>query len=73
MCFGIPMQVEYSVPGHAWCRSMGIERCVDTLLVGEQPPGSWLLVFLDSAREVIGEERAGQIRQAPAGPGADQN
>jgi hydrogenase expression/formation protein HypC len=64
MCIGIPMQVEYSVPGHAWCRAMGTERCVDTLLVGDQPAGSWLLVFLDTAREVIDEARAVQIRQA---------
>ncbi|MEW8312437.1 MAG: HypC/HybG/HupF family hydrogenase formation chaperone, partial [Candidatus Thiodiazotropha taylori] len=36
----------------------------DTLLVGDQPVGSWLLVFLNSAREVLSEQRAEQISQA---------
>ena len=64
MCIGIPMQVISSESGYALCRGMGESRRVDTLLVGDQPIGSWLLVFLDSAREVLTEQRAGQIRQA---------
>ena len=58
------MQVVDSGPGYAHCRGQGIERCVDTLLVGEQPPGTWLLVFLDSAREVLNEEDARRIGDA---------
>jgi hydrogenase expression/formation protein HypC len=64
MCIGIPMQVISAGPGYADCRGMGEQRRVDTLLVGDQPAGSWLLVSLDSARELLSAERAAQIRQA---------
>ncbi len=64
MCIGIPMQVIESGFGHALCEGMGQRREVDTLLVGEQPPGTWLLVFLDSAREVLTPEDAQRIGQA---------
>ena len=64
MCIGLPMQVIESRPGQALCRGMGEQREVDTLLVGDQPVGSWLLVFLDSAREVISPQQAQQISEA---------
>lgn len=64
MCIGIPMQVIVSGPGYAVCEGLGQRRRVDTLLVGEQPAGGWLLVFLDSAREVLSAERARLIRCA---------
>jgi hydrogenase expression/formation protein HypC len=67
MCIGLPMQVIESSPGRALCRGRGEQREVDTLLVGEQAHGSWLLVFLDSAREVLSSERAKQIDQALTG------
>lgn len=64
MCIGVPMQVKRMAPGVAWCE--GIEGCrqVDTLLVGDQPEGSWLLVFLGSAREVLDPSQAAVISQA---------
>ena len=37
---------------------------VDLRLVGDQPPGTWVLVFLGAAREVIDEQRAMQTRDA---------
>ncbi|MES9942020.1 MAG: HypC/HybG/HupF family hydrogenase formation chaperone [Candidatus Thiodiazotropha sp. 6PLUC1] len=64
MCIGIPMQVVSCEGSYVLCEGMGESRRVDTLLVGDQQPGSWLLVFLDSAREVLSEQRADQIRQA---------
>ena len=64
MCIGLPMQVVSHEGGYALCEGMGEQRQVDTLLVGEQPVGSWLLVFLNSAREVLSEERAKQISDA---------
>ncbi len=64
MCIGIPMQVVESGFGHALCEGMGQRREVDTLLVGEQPPGTWLLVFLNSAREVLTEDDARRISDA---------
>ncbi|MBT3045769.1 MAG: HypC/HybG/HupF family hydrogenase formation chaperone [gamma proteobacterium symbiont of Ctena orbiculata] len=64
MCIGVPMRVLSTQPGYALCEGMGETRLVDILLVGEQPIGSWLLVFLDTAREVLSEEGAREITQA---------
>lgn len=64
MCIGIPMQVRESGAGYAICEGLGIKRRVETLLTGDQPPGAWLLVFLDSAREVLSEDDAHKISNA---------
>jgi len=64
MCIGIPMQVTEVEPGFAWCEGMGERKRIDTLLVGEQPVGSWVLVFIDSAREVLSAEDAQRISDA---------
>jgi hydrogenase expression/formation protein HypC len=64
MCLGIPMQVVAREGIHALCQGMGEERRVDIRLVGEVSPGSWLLVFLDSAREVLSADQAARIGEA---------
>ena len=64
MCLGLPMQVMEMAEGYALCEVDGEVRRIDTLLVGEQQPGTWLLTFLDTAREVLSEEKARQIREA---------
>ncbi|WP_305800133.1 HypC/HybG/HupF family hydrogenase formation chaperone [Thiolapillus sp.] len=64
MCIGIPMQIKEVGFGHAVCEGMGMRREVDTLLIGEQPVGSWVLVFLNSAREVLSPEDAAKISSA---------
>lgn len=64
MCIGLPMQVIESRPGQALCRGMGEQREVDTLLIGDQPVGRWLLVFLHTAREVISADRATRVAEA---------
>ncbi len=64
MCIGLPMQVTDVGSGFAWCEGMGERRKVSTLLVDAQPVGSWLLVFLDTAREVITAEEATRIADA---------
>ncbi len=64
MCLGIPMQVLEVGEGHAICTADDEVRRIDTLLVGEQVPGTWLLTFLDTAREVISADKAQQIREA---------
>ena len=64
MCIGIPMQVVEPGHGFAHCEGLGLSRRVNTLLVGDQSPGTWLLVFLDSAREVISAEDAARIGDA---------
>jgi len=65
MCIGVPMQVVTSGLASALCRARnGEEQQVDTLLVGDVAPGTWLMVFLGGAREVISEETAMQTADA---------
>jgi hydrogenase expression/formation protein HypC len=64
MCIGIPMQVVELHDESARCIYRGHESMVDMMLVGPQPAGTWLLVFLDTAREVLSEQKARQIADA---------
>jgi hydrogenase expression/formation protein HypC len=64
MCIGIPLQVIRCEGQVALCRGRGTDRSVDLSLVGAQAPGTWLLTFLGSAREVIGADSAGLINAA---------
>lgn len=64
MCIGIPMQITEVEGGYAWCEGMGERKRIDTLLTGEQAVGTWVLVFMDSAREVLTPEDAQRISQA---------
>ncbi len=58
MCIAIPMQVISAEPGAALCRGRDGKHRVDTSLVGTPMPGTWLMVFLGAAREVISAETA---------------
>jgi len=73
MCLGIPMQVIESGPYRARCQGPRGETLVDLALVGPQPVGTWLITFLDAAREVIDEARAHAINQALAALGAAES
>jgi len=64
MCIGVPMQIVETGDGYAWCEGMGETRQIDTLLVGNLPVGSWVLTFLDSAREVLSADDAARITDA---------
>lgn len=64
MCVGTPMQVERADAFVARCRDGETLEDVDTTLVGPQPPGTWLLVFLGTAREVLTPARAAEVRSA---------
>jgi hydrogenase expression/formation protein HypC len=64
MCIGLPMQIKEKSFGYAKCEGMGITREVDTLLVGDLPIDTWVLVFLKSAREVLTEDNAKKIGDA---------
>lgn len=64
MCIGIPMQVIETGEGYAWCEGMGERRQIDTMLVGDQPVGTWLLTFLETAREVLTSEDAARMSDA---------
>lgn len=62
------MRVVEAYPGHALCERHGAsrreQRLIDMTLVGAQEPGTWVLVFLDAAREVVSAEQAALIGQA---------
>ncbi len=64
MCIGTPMQVIESSEYHALCRDGSRRVSVDTTLVGQPAPGSWLLVFLGAAREQLDEATALAMRDA---------
>ena len=61
---GLPMQVIEPGFGVAICQFGAEQRRIDTMLVGEQPAGTWLLVFIDAAREVISADAAERIKNA---------
>lgn len=69
MCIGLPMKVIETSPGHAICEGLGGRRDIDMTLTGDQPPGTWVLVFLDTAREVITAEQADLVSKALAAAG----
>jgi hydrogenase expression/formation protein HypC len=48
----------------AVCETGSRQKRVNTLFVGEVEAGQWLLVFLDSAREILTEEQALQLNNA---------
>lgn len=58
------MQIIESNGFAARCQGRGEIRVVNLALLGEQPVGTWVLVFLDSAREILDEERASLISAA---------
>lgn len=66
MCLGIPVQVIDCGEHFARCRGRAGEVDIDIRLVGAQVPGTWLLCFLDAAREVIPAERAAAVNAALA-------
>ncbi len=61
MCLGVPMQVVDSLGLLAVCEGRGTRRRVSLALVGEQAPGTWLLVLRDSARDVLDAAEARRI------------
>lgn len=64
MCIGLPMQVAELQGESAVCHYGEESLLIDMMLVGEQPIGTWLLVFMHAAREVISEQKAQQINDA---------
>jgi len=58
------MQVQACDGLRAQCVNGSEQQWVDMSLLGEQPVGSWVLVFLGAARELLDENQAFQIRDA---------
>ena len=59
MCIGVPMQIIQINEGLADCvsESENLREWVDMSLIGEQPVGTWILVFMGAGREVIEDDR----------------
>jgi hydrogenase assembly chaperone HypC/HupF len=74
MCIGVPMKIARSDGLVAEAESAGADGAVeraslDMLLVGPQPPGTWVLAFCGAARRVLDEDEARQILDALAALG----
>ncbi len=67
MCLGIPMRIAAVEGLSARCETGERSEQVDLALVGVQPVGTWVLVFLGSAREVLAPEEAALILRALKG------
>ena len=71
MCIGLPMQIESGdgIAAVALCEAAdgATERhTLDMMIVGSQPPGTWVLAFHGAARRVLEPAEAAQIRDALA-------
>jgi hydrogenase expression/formation protein HypC len=69
MCIGVPMRIE-SVDGMVAVATSDADgnaterHRLDMLIVGPQPPGTWVLAFHGAARRVLDEAEARQILDA---------
>ncbi len=68
MCLSIPMQVvSWEGTGElAWVEREGRRECVNMLLLGPQPVGTWVLTSLGLAREVLDVAQLALIEDALA-------
>jgi hydrogenase expression/formation protein HypC len=64
MCIGTPMKIVSAGPGIAVAEGRGQTERLNTLMVGEVPPGTWVLAFQGSALRVISAEEAAQTDAA---------
>jgi len=64
MCLGVPMQIQRCEGNMAVCCVDNQCETVDLSLLGPQEQGTWVLVFLGAAREVLTEQRAEQVKKA---------
>ncbi len=65
MCIGIPMRVlRHEDDSRALCVGRGGERRISMLLLDPPPEGSWVLVHLDTARQVLTDDEADHIDRA---------
>jgi hydrogenase expression/formation protein HypC len=67
MCLGVPMTVTEDAPLSALCRRGDEMRRVSMMLVGPQPPGTRVLVHIDTAVRVLDEAEAEAIDRALEG------
>jgi len=66
MCIGTPMKVVSAGHGIAIAEGRGQTERLNTLMVGELSPGTWVLAFQGSALRVISADEAAQTDAALA-------
>jgi hydrogenase expression/formation protein HypC len=69
MCIGVPMRIDsgdgmVAVATSEAADGAVVRHTLDMLIVGPQPPGTWVLAFHGAARRVLDETEALQIRDA---------
>ncbi len=64
MCVGVPMTIVEADEFSALCARGEERRRVSLLLVGPQEAGTKVLVHIDSAIRILGEEEAAQLDRA---------
>jgi hydrogenase expression/formation protein HypC len=64
MCIGVPMQVVGSDDMFAECEGRNGRQRLDTMLVGQVPPGTWLLAFQGRALRTMTDAEAAQTLAA---------
>jgi len=64
MCVGIPMRVLASEDGMAVCEGRGRHERVNAMLLGDLPPGTWILAYQGSAVRAMTEDEAQQTNLA---------
>ncbi|MDR3514655.1 MAG: HypC/HybG/HupF family hydrogenase formation chaperone [Azospirillaceae bacterium] len=64
MCLGIPMRIRTGDAVSAEAEGRGDTRRISMMLVGAQPPGSWVLVHIDTAMRTLDPDEASLINRA---------
>jgi len=64
MCIGIPMQVERCDDGMAECAGRGRRERLNTMLLGDLSPGTWVLAYRGCAMRSMTEDEASQTNDA---------
>ncbi len=67
MCLGVPMRIVEGDEISALCQRGEETRRVSMLLIGAQPPGTQVLIHIDSAIRVLDAKEAQQIEDALRG------
>lgn len=67
MCVGIPMQILFREDLAATATDGKTKHLIDLALTGPLEPGTWVLTFLGTAREVLSEDDAIKIKNALGG------
>ena len=64
MCIGTPMKIVDCAHGVATATGRGQTERLNMLMVGDLPPGSWVLAFQGSALRPLSAEEAAQTNAA---------